>query len=77
MREGLKLARRLGQASPMRDALGAETFPGPDVSSDSQIDEWLTKNAQTEFHPAATCAMLPKSQGGVVNAKLQVYGLGK
>ncbi|KAF9456271.1 GMC oxidoreductase [Collybia nuda] len=75
MREGLKLARRVGQASPMRDALGPETFPGPGVSSDAQIDDWLRGNAQTEFHPAATCAMLPRSQGGVVNAKLQVYGL--
>lgn len=77
MREGLKLARRVGQTSPMSAALGTETIPGPDVTSDTQIDDWLKRNAQTEFHPAATCAMLPKSQGGVVNAKLQVYGLGE
>lgn len=77
MREGIKLARRVGQTSPMSAALGAETLPGPGVTSDAQIDDYLKGNAQTEFHPAATCAMLPKSQGGVVNAKLQVYGLGE
>ena len=27
------------------------------------------------FHPSCTCAMLPQSQGGVVDANLKVYGL--
>ncbi|KAF5379450.1 hypothetical protein D9615_006577 [Tricholomella constricta] len=75
MREGIKLARRIGQTEPMRSALGAETFPGPDVSTDGQIEDWLQGAVSTEFHPQATCSMLPKSLGGVVNAKLQVYGL--
>ncbi|GLB41483.1 putative alcohol oxidase [Lyophyllum shimeji] len=75
LREGIKLARRVGNSAPISNAFGAETVPGPDVSSDEQLDAWLAGVASTEFHPQATCAMLPRSQGGVVDAKLRVYGL--
>ncbi|KAG5643927.1 hypothetical protein DXG03_009335 [Asterophora parasitica] len=75
MREGIKLARRVGQSEPMRSALGAETFPGPGVNTDAEIETWLAGVVATEFHPQATCSMLPKDLGGVVNPKLQVYGL--
>ncbi|KAF8075294.1 hypothetical protein FPV67DRAFT_1476885 [Lyophyllum atratum] len=75
LREGIKLVRRLGQTAPMSNALGAETFPGPDVSTEDQIEKWLAGVVATEFHPQATCSMLPRSQGGVVDAKLRVYGL--
>jgi len=75
LREGIKLVRRVGKTAPISDAFGAETSPGPDVSTDDQIDAWLAGVAATEFHPQATCSMLPRSQGGVVDAKLRVYGL--
>jgi len=46
------------------------------ASTAMRSGKWLVNQVRTEYHPAATCAMLPQSQGGVVNAKLQVYGLG-
>jgi len=75
MREGLKLARTLGSVPPICNYLGTETSPGSSVSTDEEWDEWLIKQVGTEYHPTGTCAMLPESLGGVVNAKLQVYGL--
>lgn len=36
---------------------------------------WLRDSASTEFHPSSSCAMLPREQGGVVDANLRVYGL--
>ena len=77
MREGLKMARRLGQAAPISGFLGKETSPGDGVNSDDEWNTWLKGAVGTEYHPTGSCAMLPKAQGGVVNAKLQVYGLGK
>jgi len=78
LREGVKLARRLGQTAPLSNtSLGSEIFPGPGVATDEEIDGWLAKVASTEYHPIATCAMMPESRGGVVDAKLKVYGLGK
>jgi choline dehydrogenase len=76
MREGIKLVRTLKQTPPFNNGLGPEVSPGPAVATDEQIEEWLINQAGTQYHPIASCAMLPKSQGGVVNAKLQVYGLG-
>ncbi|KAG6909527.1 hypothetical protein DXG01_017084 [Tephrocybe rancida] len=75
MREGIKLARSLKQTPPFSDALGDELLPGPAIVSDQDLEAWLVNQASTQYHPIASCAMLPRSQGGVVNAKLQVYGL--
>lgn len=74
LREGLKLARRIGEAEPFNSVM-QETWPGSDVQSDEEWEEWLRGNVFTEFHPCSTCAMLPREQGGVVDAKLRVYGL--
>ena len=74
LREGLKLARRIGTASPYNGVM-QETWPGSSVQTDEQWEEWLRGNVFTEFHPCSTCAMLPREQGGVVDAKLRVYGL--
>jgi hypothetical protein len=52
-----------------------ETSPGSAVQSDDDWLDWLRNEASTEFHPSSSCAMLPRSKGGVVDAKLRVYGL--
>ncbi|CAI7611644.1 unnamed protein product [Penicillium palitans] len=72
---GIKLARQLGETSPMSKVLTNETTPGSSVQSDDDWIEWLRKSAGTEFHPSSSCAMLPEKQGGVVDANLLVYGL--
>jgi len=77
LREGLKLARKIGQTPPLSNVMGKELFPGLAVNTDAEWDAYLSKNVGTEYHPSCTCAMLPKSQGGVVDANLRVYGLGK
>lgn len=53
-----------------------ETVPGLAVQTD---DEWRAFLEETmspsEFHPAGTCAMLPRELGGVVDEELRVYGV--
>ncbi|KAK4935355.1 hypothetical protein LTR10_023585 [Elasticomyces elasticus] len=75
LREGIKLARALGQANPLSGSLTAETSPGSDVQTDDEWNDWLREVAFTEYHPSSSCAMLPLEQGGVVDANLRVYGL--
>lgn len=75
LREGLKLARKLGETAPISSTLTNETSPGSSVQTDDQWLDWITKSAGTEFHPSSSCAMLPRNQGGVVDANLRVYGL--
>ncbi|KAI5121995.1 hypothetical protein M0805_001828 [Coniferiporia weirii] len=74
LREGLKLARTIGQTAPLSSYLLTEVSPGSSVSTDDDWDAWLANNIGTEYHPANTCAMLPKEKGGVVDPKLVVYG---
>ncbi|OGE56648.1 hypothetical protein PENARI_c003G02215 [Penicillium arizonense] len=73
--QGLKLARKLGQTTPLASSLTNETSPGTAIQSDEDWLDWLRKEASTEFHPSSSCAMLPREKGGVVDAKLRVYGL--
>ncbi|EXJ74799.1 uncharacterized protein A1O5_01495 [Cladophialophora psammophila CBS 110553] len=75
LREGVKLARRLGETEPLASAMIKETWPGSDVQTDQEWEDWLRGEVFTEFHPSSTCAMLPLEQGGVVDANLRVYGL--
>jgi choline dehydrogenase len=75
MRESLKLIRRLGQTQPLKSSLGQETLPGADIQTDQEWEDWMRGQVFTEFHPSSTCAMLPRKQGGVVDANLRVYGL--
>ncbi|KAJ5301571.1 hypothetical protein N7508_006434 [Penicillium antarcticum] len=73
--QGLKLARQLGQTSPLSGSLTNETSPGISIQSDADWTDWIRNKASTEFHPSSSCAMLPREKGGVVDAKLRVYGL--
>ena len=75
MRQGVRLARTFAAASPLKDVLGDEVKPGTTITSDAAIDAYVANDITTEFHPANTLAMLPRNQGGVVDAKLKVYGL--
>ncbi|EJD47793.1 putative glucose-methanol-choline oxidoreductase [Auricularia subglabra TFB-10046 SS5] len=75
LREGLKLARKLGETEPLKGIMTAETAPGPDTQSNAAWETWMRGQIGTEFHPSSSCAMLPKALGGVVDANLRVYGL--
>ena len=75
LRAGVKFARQLAQTQPLSAALITELSPGAGVNSDETWDNWVAQTAGTEFHPSSTCAMLPFSQGGVVDTDLRVYGL--
>ncbi|EAU81159.1 mala s 12 allergen [Coprinopsis cinerea okayama7 len=74
MRQGVKQVRRMSTLSPLRDILGDELSPGPDVQSDEDIENWIRQNANTEFHPGCTCVMLPRDKGGVIDQSLKVHG---
>jgi choline dehydrogenase len=74
LRQGIKLARQIGSMAPLADDLADEVLPGPSVATDADIETWLRNSANTEFHPSGACAMLPREQGGVVDANLKVYG---
>lgn len=46
------------------------------MRTDEELEDWLRNQTTSQYHPIGTCAMMPKELGGVVDAKLRVYGLG-
>ncbi|RDB21821.1 Alcohol oxidase 2 [Hypsizygus marmoreus] len=41
---------------------------------DKAIDDWVADHVETTWHSLGTCAMKPREEGGVVDARLNVYG---
>jgi choline dehydrogenase-like flavoprotein len=56
-----------------------EVSPGADVQTDDALKAKMESGLvlPTFAHPASTCAMMPRTLGGVVDAGLQVYGIKK
>lgn len=73
LRAAMKLARRAGASQAFQEYAGAEIGDTASATSDAAIDAHIRRAAQTEYHPAGSCAMLPYDQGGVVDRTLLVY----
>ncbi len=54
---GLKLARALTRAPALAGHIARETLPGPDVSTDAQLESFIRARAETIYHPVGTCRM--------------------
>ncbi|KAF2033929.1 alcohol oxidase [Setomelanomma holmii] len=75
LREGIRFARKLAQAPGIADLRPFEVVPGSNVTADADIDAFIRGSATTLYHPAGSCKMGAKSEGGVVDGELKVYGV--
>ncbi len=74
MVEGVKMLREINLQAGFRDLVAEETFPGPEVQSDTQICDAIRNGGGTVFHPVGTCRM-GKDNRAVVNPRLKVHGV--
>lgn len=74
LRRGLRLAREIGRQAPLDPYRGAETTPGPDVRTDSEIDAWIRRTTVTVHHPVGSCAM-GGDDDSVLDPELRVRGI--
>ncbi|KAG6871848.1 hypothetical protein C0995_015789 [Termitomyces sp. Mi166 len=72
--EGYKLLREIYKKSPLKEHIMAEVSPGLGIQTDADITQYIRKTIGTTFHPIGTASMLPRKDGGVVDARLKVYG---
>ena len=73
-RLGVRLTREI-LAQPAFDAYrGPEIRPGPGISEDDEIDEWVAQNAKTQYHPCGTCRM-GVDDAAVVDPQTRVRGI--
>ncbi len=73
LRNSVRAARDVFRQKPLDRFRGAEISPGPEVTSDQQIDAWIRTTAATVCHPCGTCAM-GSGEDAVVDEALRVRG---
>ncbi len=57
MRDAVRVVRTIVEQNALKLYRGAEIRPGADVRTDSEIDAWIRKTAETIYHPVGTCRM--------------------
>jgi choline dehydrogenase len=75
MREGLRLARRIGEGAALGSWRGTEVHPGPHVDdADDALDEYLRLSLRCYFHYVGTCR-IGGDEMAVVDPQLRVRGI--
>ena len=70
----MRTVRRIVEAPPLA-WLGAEEFaPGPKAKSDDELIDFVTRTAETTYHPVGTCRM-GSDAAAVVDDRLRVKGI--
>jgi choline dehydrogenase len=70
-----RFARTVLDASPMKELIDKEIFPGPDVSSDEGIAAHCKRTVKTGYHPVGTCKMgADGDPEAVLDMQLRVRG---
>jgi choline dehydrogenase len=73
--EAIGVARHI-LSQPALDAYnGGELSPGPAVSSDEQILDWVRTDGETALHPSCTCAMGTGEMSVTDPASMAVHGI--
>ncbi|RPA97277.1 alcohol oxidase [Choiromyces venosus 120613-1] len=70
-----QLADRISKTPAFEKFLAKRIQPPEGEMSESDWNKFVEESTGTCFHNIATCAMLPRDKGGVVDEKLKVYGV--
>ncbi len=74
--QGMKLARNLLKTKPLEPYYDHEAYPGPNVTTDSELLACAKERGTTTFHPSGTCRMGPATDKlAVVDDQLRVHGV--
>jgi choline dehydrogenase len=73
--EAIRTARQILNQPAMAAFNGGETSPGPSVSTDEEILEWVRHDGETALHPSCTARMGREEDGCVVDPlTMKVWG---
>ena len=73
--EAVHVARRILSQEAFAEFDGGELSPGPAVSSEAEILEWVARDAETALHPSCTCKMGTDELSVVDPTDMRVHGL--
>ena len=73
--EAVKVARNILTQKAMDQYNAGDTSPGPSVSTDAEILDWVRKDGETALHPSCTAKMGTDSMSVVDPATMKVHGV--
>lgn len=73
--EAVRVARTILTQPAMNDYNAGESSPGPLVSTDAEILEWVRKDAETALHPSCTAKMGSDEMSVVDPTTMKVHGV--
>ncbi|MBI29206.1 MAG: choline dehydrogenase [Pelagibacteraceae bacterium] len=73
-RECIHIARKIISQNSLKPFAGKEIGPGPSITSDEDLNEYIKSNAETAYHPSCSLKMGTDKES-VVDEKLKIYGL--
>ncbi|CAG8949786.1 hypothetical protein HYFRA_00004109 [Hymenoscyphus fraxineus] len=73
--ESVKYVRKFMGTKAITPLQPLEVVPGSNVTSDADIEAFVRGAVGTLFHPAGSCKMGKKEEGGCVDGELKVYGV--
>ena len=72
--EAVKATRELVAQRAFDEFRGRELAPGPEITADSDIEDWVRATTTTDYHPSCTCRMGDDNHS-VVDAEMNVHGI--
>ncbi len=73
--EAIRQARHIMEQPALESMNAGETSPGPSVSTDEEILEWVRKDAETALHPSCTAKMGTDEMSVVNPSNMKVHGV--
>jgi len=73
--EAINCARNILNQKPFDEFNGGEISPGSSIKSQEQIIDWISKDAETAYHPSCSCKMGVDSMSVVDPENLKVHGV--
>ncbi|CAE6446915.1 unnamed protein product [Rhizoctonia solani] len=70
----VKFIQRLSETEPLASMIALRQEPAPEIASDAAIIDYIKAYFDSAYHPIGTASLAPKIDGGVVDARLKVYG---
>ena len=74
MKKGFEIQRKIFSSSAFDEYRDAEIFPGDEIQSDAEIEQFIRSKAETIYHPVGTCKM-GNDEYAVVDDQLRVHGV--
>jgi choline dehydrogenase len=73
--EAIRVARNILTQAAFDPYNAGEVSPGPSVSTDEEILDWVGRDGETALHPSCTCAMGTGKMSVVDPTTMRVHGL--